>query len=408
VTEIVKGVVEGGWALLVGWILPALLDVLLFALVVYPSVKNSPPFSALPANDITLVIAALVLGVVLSALKTPLYRILEGYVFWPIWLFKWGQRRQIQHRTKLKHIVNYGRYCALKRDRDDAEKSMAVAEAQADGDKVEAARERIEQATGKFARWISAGAEAEAWLTDAANIRVKTWHLRKSTADERTAGRNLLRRIWNRRARRQTVLAYAADLPVLRRRVLAEQLERYPTDEEEILPTVFGNAIRRFEKFGTVHYGLDQQRLWYELMATAPERVGKQVDQMRTAVDFFVGLLFGQLLVAIAAIATIYFDLARLGWLGFGTLSAVAVAILSYRGAVVTTDEWSFAVQALLNVGRKPLADALSLRLPRDVAAEQDMWRSVGRFLGPRPRQTALERLNRYRVETPTSDEPQV
>ena len=82
-SEIVKGLVEGGWALLVGWILPAALDVLLFVLVVYPSVKNTPPFSSLPADEISLVFAAVVVGVVISALKTPLYRILEGYILWP-------------------------------------------------------------------------------------------------------------------------------------------------------------------------------------------------------------------------------------------------------------------------------------------------------------------------------------
>jgi hypothetical protein len=402
--DIVKGLVEGGWALLVGWILPALLDVLLFALIVYPSIKGSPPFSVIPASDISLVIAAVVVGVVLSALKTPLYQILEGYILWPLWLFKWGQRRQIRHRSQLVNILNYAHYSEAKRGRDEAERLMNAAENQSDRTKT-VAMEELESATKKFGQWDSAGVAAREWLENPANIRVKPWHIRKATADERAA-HGFAMKIWNRRPRRQTVVARATDLPILRRRVLAARLERYPTSEEEILPTVLGNAIHRFEKFGPVHYGLDQQRLWYELMATAPERVGQQVDRMRTAVDFFVSLLYGQLLVAIAAVATISFDLSRVGWLGIGALVAVMIAILSYRGAVVTTDEWCFAVQALLNVGRKPLADALSLTLPRDLATEQDMWRSVTRFLRPKPRHEAFNQLNRYRIEIPPPDKP--
>jgi hypothetical protein len=407
VSDIVKGLIDGGWALLVGWILPAALDVLLFAFVVYPSVKSSPPFSAVPAGDITLVVAAVVVGVVLSALKTPLYRILEGYVLWPIWLFKWGQQRHIRRRKRLRQIVNYAGYSSAKRNRDEAERVMMVASNQGDQAKVEIARKELDEATGNFDRWASAGILAEEWLKDPANVRVKLRRVRKATADERKAEGNFATGVWSRRPRRQTVVAYAAALPALRRKVLEEKFERYPSDDEEILPTVLGNAIRRFERFGPVHYGLDQQRLWYELMATAPERVGKQVDQMRTAVDFFVSLFFGQLLVAVAAIATACFDPARLGWLGVGALVAVTVAILSYRGAVVTTDEWSYAVQALLNVGRRPLADALSLKLPRELEAEQDMWKLVGQFLRPKPRRATLEELDYYRVGTSPPEEPQ-
>jgi hypothetical protein len=353
------------------------------------------------------VVAAVVVGVVLSALKTPLYRILEGYILWPLWLFKWGQQRHIQRRKRLRQIVNYAGYSSTKRKRDQAEREMAFTSNQSDQAKVERARKDLDEATNNFNQWAQAGIEAERWLTDPANKSVKLRRVRKATADEHKTEGNFVTKVWSRRPRRQTTMARAAALPALRRKVLEEKFERYPSDEEEILPTVLGNAIRRFERFGPTHYGLDQQRLWYELMATVPERVAKQVGQMRTAVDFFVGLFFGQLLVAVAAIATISFDPARLGWLGLGALVAVTVAILSYRIAVVTTDEWSYAVQALLNVGRKPLADALSLKLPRHLEAEHDMWKSVGQFLRPKPRPATLEQLDHYRVETSPPEEPQ-
>src|SRR5262249_49164971 len=160
-----KGLVEGGWALLVGWILPALLDVLLFTLIVYPSVKDSPPFSTIPANEITLVIAAVVVGVVLSALKTPLYQILEGYILWPLALFRWYQRRQIKRRWQLVHILNYAHYSEAKREYDKAERLASAAENQG-GQENMVTRENLKSATEKRRRWASAGVAAEEWLAN--------------------------------------------------------------------------------------------------------------------------------------------------------------------------------------------------------------------------------------------------
>src|SRR4051794_12669116 len=77
-TDIVKGILDGGWALLVGWILPSALNVLLFVLVVYPSIKDVGPFSELPPSFVTVAAAAVIVGIILSALETPLYRLLEA------------------------------------------------------------------------------------------------------------------------------------------------------------------------------------------------------------------------------------------------------------------------------------------------------------------------------------------
>jgi hypothetical protein len=48
--------------------------------------------------------------------------------------------------------------------------------------------------------------------------------------------------------------------------------------------------------------------------------------------------------------------------------------LLWYRLALVNTDEWGFTVRALVDLGRKPLAERLSLRLPRDLQSERRMW----------------------------------
>jgi hypothetical protein len=372
--DIVKGVLDGGWALLVGWLFPSALTVLLFGFVVYPSIEDVSPFNRLSSATAILTTAA-VLGIVLSALQTPLYRILEGYR-WPRWPYDFGHNRHVKRRLRLKHTVNLARYSDEKR--------------------------QLEATNGRYLKAQGSGDEdiLKATEKDVATAKDKVKSLELSSR----AARDWLLASSRKQSRAKRRVAKAERLPRLRRQILAERLERYPTDEDQILPTMLGNAIRRFERFGPEHYGLDQQRLWYELTGLAPEAVSKQVGQTRTAVDFFVALMYGQILIALLAVVTMGFDPERRAYLAFGVLAAVIIAIAAYRGAIAATDEWAYSVQALINAGRNPLAKGLALELPATLEEERQMWRSVGRFLGPKPAAERLKLLDQYRLTTPEKD----
>jgi hypothetical protein len=131
---------------------------------------------------------------------------------------------------------------------------------------------------------------------------------------------------------------------------------------------------------------------------------------MRTAVDFFVSLMYGQIAIVLAAVVALGFDAERRAYLAFGGLAAVIIAILAYRGAVVATDEWAYSVQALVNAGRAPLAKGLSLKLPATLQEEQRMWRSLGQLLGPKPGPDMFKRLDQSRIPPATVDskEPKI
>lgn len=83
---IAKGMLGGAWALMVGWILPSAISLLLFGLLVLPSMDQdfaeAVPKS-LGEDGTILLVAAVVLGWFLSALSTSLYQVLEGYLVWP-------------------------------------------------------------------------------------------------------------------------------------------------------------------------------------------------------------------------------------------------------------------------------------------------------------------------------------
>ncbi|MGI5401142.1 hypothetical protein ACQEVG_17110 [Streptomyces sp. CA-135486] len=124
-------------------------------------------------------------------------------------------------------------------------------------------------------------------------------------------------------------------------------------------------------------------------MGAVPAQVRRQADNSRTSVDFFVALLCGHAAVAAFAVAT-------LGMSGYLELPIITVVVLValiplwYRSAVIATDEWAASVRALVNLGRKPLAEALGLTLPESLADERTMWQMVTR-MSRRPYHSAAE-----------------
>jgi hypothetical protein len=278
VSDLIKGVLGGGWSLVLGWIFPAGLSIGTFLLLLGASLDQAWPLADLRGTstaDRSLVAfgAAVTLGVLLAAIQTPLYRILEGYLLWPGRIAEWRRRRHVARRTR---------------------------------------------------------------LTAAA-----------------TASRG-----------------YRAGLTEERRR-------RYPDDDKDVVPTQFGNAIRRLELYGWNRYQLNTQVLWYRIIAVVPEPTAKAVDNARANVDFFVALLYGHLLVAAAAAAALLTNQDRTPHLLAALIVAPLIAAASYRLAILATDEWTAAVKALTDLSRVPLARALGLTMPQTLEEERQMWRAV-------------------------------
>jgi hypothetical protein len=337
--DFAKSVTDGVWTLLVGWVFPSALNVLLFAFVVLPSVEHVSPFTAVSganANVATLAISAVTVGLVLGALQTPLYRMLEGYSLWWRWqwLFETGKRRQV-NVARRSRLINL------------------LANAEESGTRLADAREQT--------------------------ARVLWRKRHQNVTDEPDAATLAQIQFTDREYGR--IAREASGLGVLRRGLLQERLQRYPTHYEQFLPTRFGNAIRRLERFGPERFRLDQQILWYELMAAAPDEVRKSVNQARSSTDFFVCLLFGNLLVAgSATVAAAFYPSDRVRLL-VGATTGAALAFVWYRAAIASTDNWTAAVRSLINLGRKPLAERMGLKLPATIGQEQAMWKLVANLV---------------------------
>jgi hypothetical protein len=156
------------------------------------------------------------------------------------------------------------------------------------------------------------------------------------------------------------------------------------------------------EEYGHDRYNLDVLTMWYALTSAVPEQTRKDAGASRATVDFYICLLYGNIVTAIAATAT----LAAVPGHPVGPAVAAAAGImlpwLWYRLAVEATDEWAAAVQALVDTGRQPLAESLGLAMPGSLDLERQMWRAVSRNAhiahSARARELDQFRLTRSRI----------
>jgi hypothetical protein len=190
----------------------------------------------------------------------------------------------------------------------------------------------------------------------------------------------------------------------IRQARVSEQLSRYPVDDRQVLATRLGNAIRAFETYGYDRYCLDSQRLWTELTTYVPEALRTEIERARASVDFCVSSLY---------LATLLGTMAGVTGFTYGkdelTLFIAAIATLLsvpawYALAVISTRHWQAAVQALVNVGRLPLAEALGLVLPRTFQEERNMWAEVDWLIGYGYDDGRGDELNRFRSSEARGD----
>lgn len=271
-SEILKGL----WGKLYAWALPSALALGATWLFLLPQVGDSLGLRDRLAEDKKgLIFVALTgaLAISLSSLSTPLYRVLEGYL-WPRWLQEWGLRRQRAEKEALRAAV-----------------------------------------------------AGSGW----------------------------------------------------RRGIALEKLARYPLDDNQIVPTKFGNAIRAFETYGKTRFNMDSQTLWHELLAVVPKQIQLEIESARSSVDFFVALLYLSVLFGFACVflgAIEHFKISIL----LLSVPAFLLAILCHWLAIRAIDGWGYPIHALVNLGRVKLADSLGLRLPETLQEEKAMWGLVTKY----------------------------
>jgi len=279
-SDILRGLTAAGWPFLFAWVFPSAAGVGAFGLLLFPAIDHLPvarEIAALTTTERALIMAAVAVGLAisLSAISTPLYRVLEGYTLWPHRLQEWAVAKQRERKRKTESKVKEA---------------------------------------------------AEGW---------------------------------------QQALLY-------------EELNRFPVDDSEIVPTALGNAIRASETYAADRFNLDSQNFWSELYSVVPESLQGAYDQARAEIDFFVSLFY--MVGAFGASAAMI----ALGTASFSLLPMAFVAFVlmpvCYRLATASTTYLNETVRGIVNVGRVGLAASLGLSLPPTLELEREMWGIVNAF----------------------------
>jgi ABC-type multidrug transport system fused ATPase/permease subunit len=150
------------------------------------------------------------------------------------------------------------------------------------------------------------------------------------------------------------------------------RLNQYPRDPDLILPTRLGNALRAGESYGWIQYGLSVVDLWTRLTAVAEDKINEQLSQSRAVLNFFIAMIW---LSAVLSIATVVVSI----WGGHPLylLWLIPLALLVpvwYRRAVAAVSWYAQGMQALADLTRGRLAEALGLSLPGTIEDERKLW----------------------------------
>jgi hypothetical protein len=158
----------------------------------------------------------------------------------------------------------------------------------------------------------------------------------------------------------------------------------YPTTEKDMLPTLMGNRIRAFERYGNVRFGLDLLILWYEFVGVADEKVREELTSAREGVEIFLAASVCFLGLSLSTLIPLLWIRTWQGvwWpLPVAAVFAAAVSAVAYRKAVSEIAEWGSAVSALVNTHRGKVAEAFGFAFPETLADERRMWQAVNGFV---------------------------
>jgi hypothetical protein len=154
------------------------------------------------------------------------------------------------------------------------------------------------------------------------------------------------------------------------------------SSDRELMPTALGNVLRSAEAAPWAMYRIDAVLWWPRLIAVAPQAMREGVQQSLTPILALLNLatlsgLFG----VSAGVAVICYDSSLL-WLAGAVLGGdIALAWLSYAGAVRQATEYGQLVRTAFDLYRHDLIRALHIPLPRELTEEWKLWLGLNDWL---------------------------
>jgi hypothetical protein len=154
--------------------------------------------------------------------------------------------------------------------------------------------------------------------------------------------------------------------------------EDQPKVIDQIMPTRLGNVLRYYESAAGAPYQLEAIGVMPYLARVAPAEDMAYVNDQRSNLDLAVRMILVSMIAFIITVVLLW----RYGLWLLVAIVPYALAILSYRGAVVAASAYGKAFAAIIALNRFALYERLHLPLPRNTAEERKNNEKLSRILG--------------------------
>lgn len=179
-------------------------------------------------------------------------------------------------------------------------------------------------------------------------------------------------------------------------------LEYYPEDPELIMPTRLGNVLRRYETLAGRQYKLEVLAILPHMaLAARPDDVS-YLDDQRTQLDLAVRMCFTSALAFVVSAIVLWHD-GR--WL-LTIIVPAGISYLSYRGAVISAQDYGVAMNVLIDLNRFSLYERFHLPMPANIDDERQMNAQVMKLLKKNSKNIYIEYETSTTPEIPQSPSP--
>jgi hypothetical protein len=175
----------------------------------------------------------------------------------------------------------------------------------------------------------------------------------------------------------------------------AQELQQFPLEEFDLLPTRLGNAMRSFERRAGERYGYSTPVVWPRLYPHVSARIAagfeSSVDALHAGVNFTLAFALTSILSLVAFVQD--------PWLLWIPIVAACLALIAYRGAVAAATMQALMVAVAFDLHRFDMVAALRLEEPPNAEQENDFANHLSLFFRSNTPNSAQEYFvtRRYR-----------
>lgn len=173
-----------------------------------------------------------------------------------------------------------------------------------------------------------------------------------------------------------------------RAQLMKELVESYPDRQDLVLPTAFGNALRAFEIYPRVMYGIESIDGWSRILAVMPKEYRELIDDAKAQVDWWVNLIIMSFVFLLEVWYVIFskWGLSP-GWF-YSILNVliplfifIVVTRVFFWRATSAAIGWGDYVKSAFDIYRFALLESLGIDTPKTREAEKALWTSFSQAI---------------------------